>query len=235
MTRRVFRKKRGFTLIEVLLALALGLVLSVAVFGFFRDLILHRTQINVRLDQERAAQALIENLSLELTCAIVGMEKVGSGLVGDEQNIAVMSRSVSVEHVVPGQNMLGDLTELKFYFDPIESTLQGGRRAVEIGVQSDVKGDLNTISEKLGWVRFRYLDKGRWRSSYDSAQQQRLPAAVEVSIWYVTPRAMEEQMSDSPAGLLEEPLIEESDPDRIRVISIPDAMVATGRGQYQLD
>ncbi|MDG2053897.1 MAG: prepilin-type N-terminal cleavage/methylation domain-containing protein [Phycisphaerales bacterium] len=235
MKNQVVPRKRAFTLIEVLLALALGMVLSVAILGFFRDLILHRTQINERLDQERAAQALIENLSLELTCAIVGIEQIGSGLIGDEQNIAVMSRSVSVEQLVPGQDMLGDLTELKFHFDPTESKLEGGRRLVEVGVQSDSTGYLNTISNKLGWVRFRYLDKGRWRSSYDSAQQQRLPAAVEVAIWYVTPRAMEDQVSDSPADFLEEPLIEESDPDRIRIISIPDAMVATGRDHHQLD
>lgn len=219
----------------MLLALALGLVLSVAVLGFFRDLILHRTQINERLDQERAAQALIEKLSLELTCAIVGIEKVGPGLIGDEQNIAVIGRSVAVEQVVPGQGRLGDLTELKFKFDPSKGELQGGRRLVEIGVQSDVTGYLNTISNKLGWVRFRYLDNGRWRSSYDSAQQQRLPAAVEVAIWYVTPRAMEEQVPGASADRFEEPLIEEPDPDRLRIISIPDAMIATGRGYHQLD
>ncbi len=219
------RKRHAFTLIEVLLALALGLVLMAAVLGFFGDLIRHRTLINERLDQERAAQALIDNLSRELTCAIVGIDRVGPGLVGDEQGISVLARSVAIERAAVGQSRLSDLTQLQFQFDARSKKLLGNRRLIE-PASSTNSDDLNLITSKLGWVRFRYLDEGRWRSRYDSAAKQRLPAAVEVAIWYVVPEAMKEINGNSSDGFMEDPLVEESNPDRRRIISIPDAMIS---------
>lgn len=218
------RSRSGFTLIEVLVALALTLLLSFAVLSFFRDLALHRSQIAERVEQERAAQALIDNLSRELTCAIVGMDRSAPGLVGDEQRITILGRSVAVEQVMPGQGRLGDLTELEFEFDPEKSQLRGGRRLVGSANANKRQDELKIISGELGWVRFRYLDEGRWRYEYNSADRQSLPAAVEVAIWYVRPDAMQDMEAEFAEGLDEEPLIEETSPDRLRVISVPDAV-----------
>lgn len=232
MRRSRFRNRRGFTLIEVLVALALGLLLSIAVLSFFRDLVLHRSMIAERVDQERAAQALIDNLSRELTCAIVGVDRFGPGLIGDEQRIVILGRSVAVDQVIPGRGRLGDLTELEFQFDPSVTSLRGGRRLVQADGETSGSDDLKIISSELGWVRFRYLDQGLWRSTYNSAQRQSLPAAVEVAIWYVTPRAMQEMEFDSTDGVVDEPLIEEAAPDRLRIISIPDAVAISTVGDF---
>ena len=119
-----------------------------------------------------------------------------------------------------------------------------------------------TGAEPLGDVRFRYHDGTRWRESFDSQDAGRLPAAVEVAIWYQPWQPEDEELdamaAEDPAGFdtldpddpfaadrLDDPLSDDflgepdfgdeepPPPDRFRVIAIPDAE-APGVGDLEI-
>lgn len=118
------------------------------------------------------------------------------------------------------------------------------------------EGDLgdDTIIEGVGLVRFRYFDQGQWVTRFDSAQAGRLPAAIEVSVWFVSPPDLDTDtldesewsipaeesgfgaalLSDEPtrvaAGADANEMLtgRPANPDRVRVIAIPDGPDAWG-------
>src|SRR5699024_8856954 len=68
-------------------------------------------------------------------------------------------------------------------------------------------GDSEVVSGRFSGCEFRYFDGREWVEQFDSQSAGRLPAAVEVSLWFEGPS-------------------EGRTPDRRRVITVPDGPVA---------
>jgi type II secretory pathway component PulJ len=240
------RLRRSFTLLEVLIALALGIALLGSVFTFYFNVLKNRERLLERSDEYRAATTLIDRLEAELAVCVAGHRRRGEGVHGDEHSLTVASRSVAASLAERGMldpAVFSDLQVTQYRFDASTRRLRLTRW---VAGHEDTRTS-ETITEQLARVRFRYYDGARWRDSFDSIDADALPHAVEIAIWFEpfsddqpmdaasesareagapvreafnAERGFDEfefAMRDN-RGFDDEPL-----PDRYRIISIPDA------------
>ena len=238
--------RRGFTLIEVLIAIALMLMLGGAMFGFLQDLLTTRGRTLERSGRQRAASTLIERLENDVAACLVGDARSGAGVRGDGSSLRLLTRGVMPQVAARGINdpaALGDLQVVEYRFDAAQQRLEARKApATESAAFAPLGGS-------IAHVRFRYLDGRRWRDDYDSLGLNRLPSAIEVAVWF-NPWPSDEVSSAAAAADERSPLDEEAaglpafdrepdvdvnaaidapnppPPDRMRVIVIPDAGAA---------
>ncbi len=130
--------------------------------------------------------------------------------------------------------VLADLQRTEYRF--LEGQGLVARRTIVVAPESPA-GDFAPLSEDLGRVRFRFLDGATWRDAFDSLETGRLPAAVEVAVWFEAPAVREPAPERAPDGpefleqgpslnpLLDRATEEEAGvppPDRVRRIAILD-------------
>jgi type II secretory pathway pseudopilin PulG len=237
------RLHAAFTLVEVLLAIALMLALMGAMFGFAHAMMHARQRINEGTARHRAATALIERLEADLATCIAGDQALGAGVVGDESSLRVLTRGVSA-HLAESDPDAAffDLQRAEYRFDAARGRIELRRGLAAVGADAgDAGGPFHSLGGAMSRVRFRYHDGGAWRGSFDSLASDRLPAAVEVAVWFdggadaVAGGAEELEEPDrltfdAGAGFDEEEWAmradrdfrRESPPDRVRVIAIID-------------
>lgn len=222
MTRR-----RGFSLLEVLLAIALITALLGAMFAFLWDMLQVRERMLLETGRARGAALLIDAVERDLLTCVVGDAARGSGVQGDATTLSIMSRGVPARLAGAGERGLvfADLERSRYRFTG-SGLIEGLRGPV---VRGDVDG-FETMGGPVGRLRFRYHDGSAWRDDFDSLAEDRLPIAIEVAIWYAVEPANEEPgfVDDDIAfgepvefdAAEDEP---EQLPDRVRVILVPDS------------
>ena len=235
--------RRGITLLEVLVTIALTLALLGAMSGFFWDLLDARDRILERTAQQRCATTLLDGIERDLCTCIVGDRTHGAGVAGDETSLRLLSRRVPVHELHDGQsvtNTFADLERSEYQFRA--RTVEASRHVVS-GRGASRGGSFHDLGAEVYKVRFRYHDGAIWRDSFDSLQADRLPTAIEVAIWFEPWAGAEEEEpppTDNKAadaaltddGAFDEfefamesdfELAQDPPPDRLRVIVIPDA------------
>jgi type II secretory pathway component PulJ len=238
--RRASRPARfAFTLLEVLIAIALLMGLVTALFAFGFDMLASRQTALQYAWRQRAAATLIERLEADLMSCVAAL-RTESGVRGDESSITILTRGVAAslaERSADDGDVFGDLQRTEYRFDSQSHQIQARRTPWG----STVAGDSAFVSMggRIERVRFRYFDGATWESSFDSLSVGRLPRAVEVAIWFNADA--DEPLADatgseeiSSAGFDESAFADRADrdsfsapmPDRLRVILIPDATVA---------
>lgn len=181
-------RARGFTLMETLVALGLLLVLVGAVFAFGMNLTASRDRLNHHMRRSQAVRVFLDRLEQDLHTAIASDAGQGAGIVGDEKSIRLLSRSVGAMGQTQGiASAMGDLLRSEYRWDNGGKTLQASRGAPGAGAA------WNTIADDLGYVQWRYHDGKGWVTIFNSGATKRLPVAVEVAIWYVSPESEEER------------------------------------------
>ncbi|MCB9844407.1 MAG: prepilin-type N-terminal cleavage/methylation domain-containing protein [Phycisphaeraceae bacterium] len=238
-------RARGFSLFEVLLAVALTAALSGAMYAFLDDLLYRRSQVLRALDDAQAGNAVIERIEADVMGSLAGSDSLGAGVSGDNTRLTVLTRGVTPPLQVAGVH-LGDLQATELQFDGRTGELRG--RRFDALAESD-GGESDLISDRLERVRFRYHDGQRWVARFDSLRSGGLPVAIEVALWF---RQREPEPEDpSPSGSMGAADSAESDellsiegpdggppemnipmrePDRVRVIAVPDAPEAGWEG-----
>lgn len=240
--RCIVGPRRGFTLLEVLISIALILALFGAMFGFLFDMLSTRSRVMELTAQQRAASLLIDRLEADLLTCLVGDSRNGAGVQGDEHSLRLLVRSTA-----PGNEddaAFSDLQRIEYRFDAASHSLTGSR-----GPARNDAIQPNSFGARLYKVRFRYHDGQAWLNQFDSLQQDRLPVAVEVAVWFDPWPGDEwsdegEQIAGAGPGGMERLTFDMGDtfderewamradrdfrddpiPDRVRVIAVPDAM-----------
>jgi prepilin-type N-terminal cleavage/methylation domain-containing protein len=227
--------RRGFTLLEVIIALALIVLLLAGVFSFQWTLADSRSRLLEDVRESQAVEGMMERLENDLLSAIAGDAGLGAGVVGDAGSISVLSRGVwlagpeearrwSTDSSGPtgspiGKATPGDLMGCRYRFvkDDAAATarLTVSRWLVEAGLDAPAEEAL--VTDRAELVRLRYFDGGAWRDSFSSLEAGGLPAAVEVAVW------MRRQGATAGDG---NPPLPQRAPDRVRVIAVPDGGVA---------
>lgn len=213
--------RRGFTLLEVIVAAALMLALVGAMAAFLSDALRIRTRVSQEIERSRAADALCSVIERALETTLLEDARLGAGVSGDATSITVLRVGLSSWRLgtADRQRALEEIEPVRVRFD------ESARR---IGIARGDQAE-SLLPGAIGRVRFRYHDGTAWRTSFDSVREGRLPAAVEVALW-LRPGA-------APAEPLERPEFDDAEtdpapeaeeesgppPDRLRVIAIPDA------------
>ena len=249
------RRTRGFTLFEIMLAIALLVALSSTLFSFMLNLMSQRDRLIEASRDGRSGSSLIERLESDILGAIAGDATIGAGIDGEEFRLTLLTRTVNVPSG-PGELdwALSDLQSARYLFDEASSEVRTVRRAIVPG-GSVSQADDEVLSSRVRRLRFRYHDGQTWLSSYNSLRRDGLPVAIEVAIWFGDPPPWSGSDVDSRGDggddtplqfgddFAEEPLSEagrtiEADqspptlgePDRLRVIVVPDGPVAAWKG-----
>jgi prepilin-type N-terminal cleavage/methylation domain-containing protein len=231
------KRQRGFSLLEVMLAITIVLALAGTVYAFLFDLIDSRERIVSESDRSRVGIGVIEQLERGIMTTIAGSSRYGSGVRGSPNSLELLSRAVTLPVETDSQTVLGDLQGVSFSWDSQRGVLSASRWD-ELGGE---RSGTEVISSDIAYLQFRYYDGQAWRGRFDSSSG--LPVAIEVAIWFGEPEflddpgagfddeqaAMDEfdQMGfgESAAGFEEielEVLVPTREPDRVRVMVIPD-------------
>ncbi|MBX3363713.1 MAG: hypothetical protein KF866_03010 [Phycisphaeraceae bacterium] len=222
--RTSFASRRGFSLFEIVVAIAVLFALSATVFGFFFELFRQRELVERGATRELAAAMLIERMETDLSAAIAGAGE--AGIAGDNHRLRVLARGVTPA-LTPAMVALGDLQGVEFRFDPDSGRLEIRRWDV---LASAVEGEFEDLGVEFDRVRFRYFSGRQWQASFDSMQAATLPAAIEVAVWFRSQDGSRASGNDEEsAGVMREegenvrtsPAVFR-EPDRVRVIVIPD-------------
>jgi prepilin-type N-terminal cleavage/methylation domain-containing protein len=190
--------RRGFTVMEVLLALGLGAMLAAAVTAFAWRTASSQRALGLAASDAQGADALLDRLESDLLGAIAGDARRGAGVQGSSTRLRVLTRGVDLSDAGAS-----DLHEAVYEFiGPMLWLARGPAGA---------PGERHALSERAMRARFRYFDGRSWSASFDSAAAGRLPAAVEVALWF------------EPVGERAGAPERWPEPDRVRVLVIPDA------------
>lgn len=252
-SRFLARSPGGFTLFEVLIAIALMLALVGSMFGFLFDMLHSRGRAQEYGGQQRAASTLIDRLDSDLVACIVGDSSSGAGVKGDEHHLRILTRAVfanAAESDVDDAEVFGDLQLAEYRFVPEQQRLEARRSPAGAVSQASAFLPFHDPKVAIPHVRFRYFDGQQWQASFDSLESNHLPVAVEVAIWFnpwpgdslhdsaSSGWAEADEVPDSARSATtrsaafddeayarrgDRGLADEPPPDRVRVILIPDA------------
>ncbi len=186
---------RGFSLLEMLVAIGLLVVLVSSMFAFLFDMLSARRRALETVGRQLAATTLIDSLERDLIASLVGDATTGAGIDGDNERLRVLTRGVAgsiAERGAADPDVLGDLQEVEYRFDLGSGRIEGRR-----GPAGD-PGSFSPLGGQVARVRFRYNDGQRWQDSFDSRTADALPVAVEVMVWFVPWPGDEPVMQDVP-------------------------------------
>jgi prepilin-type N-terminal cleavage/methylation domain-containing protein len=197
-------RRRGFTLIEVLLAVVLSGVIAAAVFGTLaagRDAS-RRGEILGELD--RIARQALDRIVADVRFACKPSDLYDTGFVGThagEEPEARDTLDFVTAAVVPDPARFGpvdapdadrprviDLARVVYAIDVDGSTPESGLvRSVQfilpvVTVQTDRDFDRLEIAPEVVGLRFRYLGGASWSDTWDSRQSALLPQMVEIGV-----------------------------------------------------
>lgn len=242
---------RGFTLIEVVISLALLVLMSGLLMGFLWNLSRDRRAILNILKVQRTADVVFDRLAEDVAGSLA-TSGVGAGVRGTETSLTLVSRGVFV--TAPGTTtQMGDAQTTT-----IEFVKDAGEITIVHNAGTSGAGTPEVVSHRVAQLRFRYHDGSSWQTSFDSQSADNLPVAVEVAIWFVTPGSddvvppvdpnadpagrehpsdrsldlradlggdwLDEDLADGEIEIKPEQMRE---PDRVRVLIVPDGPSGT--------
>lgn len=207
---RSHARGRAFTLIEVLLALAIVLLLSWGIFALVSNLTDRRNRLLDLASHQEQTGAFFDLVERDLMCCVAAGRAGESGVHGTATELNLSARGVTLE--ATGFRMAkGDRYSAGYRFDGA-----GGRVLLARG-GGPADAD-EPVIENVRKAAFRYFDGRSWVAEFDSVGAGGLPAAIEISLWFGAPGA--DGIDPSTAG----------PPDRVRQIAIPDSR-ASGSGE----
>jgi hypothetical protein len=226
-------KRRAFTLLEMVLGLALVAALLGAMIGFVWNLLDRRETLVRGARDVQAGCAIVERMESDLVAGLAGDGGMGAGVVGDATKLKLLSRGVwlAVEGSDAARAAHRDLQGTEYAFDAASGKLTARRFSGSSG-----QGTMEVLSDRVHRVRLRYYDGRAWRTSFDSLREGGLPVAIEVAVWFTglgnettavaSKDGQKGSMDDADASKVESKDANQEkkwgEPDRLRVIVVPD-------------
>lgn len=186
------RVRHGFTLLEMILAVTITAVISVAMFTSLEIAFKTRDQAEDRLAGRQAARATLDLLAADLAAVPAPTGRIAGPFVGVDQRMGAARdgdtlRYVTAAVALPTGEEMGDLrsVELVLEEDPADPDQRVLVRYVTTNLLASTVPDATPQVLARGVIAFniRYFDGGDWLDDWDSAQQDNaLPNAVELTL-----------------------------------------------------
>lgn len=193
------RAPRGFTLIEMMLAIGVLAMILAMLAGSFSAVAHSKVHAEGRLLVDREGRALLWQLTKELrnavqtpyqpsNVALLGSGHMGNGLPIDTITMSTFNgghrRAITgmIPETIVTYNLVANPEQPGWYL--LQRSQQSGLLTNTVASQATVLAN-NVLS-----LHFRYFDGDRWGESWDSASQPRgrqLPVAVAIQIQMAAP------------------------------------------------
>jgi len=187
---------RGFTLLEVVLAISLATGLMIAAIGFYQHIASVRDKISAETQLLISRRAIMQRMTDELRCAF-GVDWAGLGITGQSDEIRFLTTSVPGRTVWLERSVLDTPpppeTDLKMvvyrlairtdeddeeYIAGIERTCQ---KLIDARVSEEGENiHVVMITEQLRYLRFAYFDGAKWEPVWEP--RQGLPLAIRITL-----------------------------------------------------
>lgn len=250
-------RRRGFTLIEVILALALLALLLGAVLSLQWALLERRGKLVAGAEQAAGLAMLFQRLEAGLLASTAGDGSGGgggAGVKGGPRSIRVLSRAVWLagpserergdasgaggrggeEGSGAGRSAARTLSDLVGMEVVLVGEAGAGRVELTrwmIDAGGETSRATTVLAEGVRDLRLRYFDGRAWKETFDSVEAGGLPAAVEVSVWMGGSGGRGDGGTGAAATRADEAAEQGmGPPTRVRVIAVPDGGVGEGGG-----
>ena len=180
------RQTRAFTLLEVMVGLAIIAALVGALSGFLVQLSDARARLTTTVERVECADAVFSLVDRALATAVVADPEFGAGVGGNESTLRIVRSGVGLGE--------GD-APLFADRERCEVRMLDGAGRIEIarGERRDV------VDVPVRALRIRYLSERGWRDAFDSSEDGLFPVGIEVSIWFGEETPASPEMSSDEA------------------------------------
>ena len=187
-TRLDLKKEKGFTLVEILIAVSLVSVIFSFVFGVLTSNLEASQNAESRMEISHTGRFFIGRITGDLMAAslmpnsgigsFTGKDLYRDGKSKDELFFTAFTRSYLT--LLPPV----DQSEIGYYFELLEdgSGRLMRRESDVIDSQAETGGESFRLSDRVEEMTIRYLGGEGWVDSWDSATNPILPKAVSIEI-----------------------------------------------------
>ncbi len=177
-------RERGFTLLELLLALALLAILTAALYGSYFSLFKGRDAASEGMESRRELRTTLDLLRRELTGIIYRRNDERFRFIVEDRDLyGKPASTLSLTAIAPpetGQGAVSDLIDISYRIVEKGGTMVLGRQARDLHVTTEPLRYPQMEKVEGFLVECRSGDK--WVRSWDTAINMTLPAAVRVTI-----------------------------------------------------
>lgn len=204
--------RRGFTILEVIIGLSLLIVLVAGAYGMLLQLHTRQREIARYATRNTVGTTIIDALERALLTCVADGGPDGPGVSLTGGTVRIVYRDISPD-LPTTQDAFASRARLAIIHN-------NGSGAAEITVTHGGKTATTTIPG-IERIRFRAHAGEGWTEEFDTRRAGRLPAAVEIAIWFSRPGGSApasgaiEATPDEPRAWRE--------PDRLRVIAVFDS------------
>lgn len=182
--------RRAFTLLELVVAMAMVAVLATSLYASLRIAFKAKASAEAAVEPPRTAELAMEFLRDDLQNAIGPNGVLAGSFVGTDgtddrgrsaDDLTFYSTADGPDHVDANGEIKG--VELTVTQQPGSSDHVLVRRVIRnLLSQMAVTPDEEVLCRGVGGFNLRYFDGTNWQDSWDSTQENTLPAAVEVTL-----------------------------------------------------
>ena len=179
------RNNKGFTLIELMVALALLVILTGALYGTYFSVTAAREKGGARIEARRELSTTLGGLHREIASAFQSKNKLVHFVVEDRDSFGKPASLLEFAFAGPPRLTAvptSDLTLVRYAVQEKEGVLALTREARDPYLDAGVKTFPYPVMDAVDGFLVECYDGGKWVKSWDTALNGFLPKSVRVTL-----------------------------------------------------